>query len=64
MIPFRAREQINSSKVFRDGSFAWSFTAGDARGVRIGEKTKHVCAAERRIAETTSFRISGRVDSV
>lgn len=47
MIPFSSKEQINSSKVFCDGSFAWSFTALDGRGASIGEKTKHVCAAER-----------------
>lgn len=49
-ITFRPKEQIDSNKAFCDCSFAWSFTEGDAHGVSIGEKTKHVSATERKIA--------------
>lgn len=45
-VRFVPRETITSFKEFCDCSFEWKFAEGDARGISIGEKTKHVALTE------------------
>lgn len=47
---FRPKEEIGVNKEFCDCSFAWRFAEGDANGISIGEKTKHVVRMEPQIS--------------
>lgn len=43
---FRPKESIDANKEFCDSSFVWKFAEGNASGVSVGEKTKHVVRME------------------